>query len=107
MEILFLLNETGRSPKSEVTVGFTELGQVSHVPAAPQGFNQQYRSVQSVAEDGSRGSFIRKRRRLRSDSFVQNQRPPYQQVVVVNLWFLTFAPAVAIPRSGLRFLAPG
>jgi hypothetical protein len=34
-------------------------------------------------------------------------KTPYQQVVVVNLWLLPFAPAVAIPRSGLRFLAPG
>jgi hypothetical protein len=81
------------------------LGQVGYVPPAAEGFDQQHRSVHPVAEDGSRGSFDR--RRLRSDNFVQNQRPPYQQVVVVNLWFLTFAPAVAIPRSGLRFLAPG
>jgi hypothetical protein len=44
---------------------------------------------------------------FQKNSHVQNPRHPYQQVVVVNLWFLTFAPAVAIPRSGLRFLAPG
>jgi hypothetical protein len=40
-------------------------------------------------------------------SHVQNVRALYQEVVVAHLWFLTVTPAVAIPRSGLRFLAPG
>ena len=55
--------------------GLIELGQVGYVPAAAQRLDQQYRSVQSVAEDGSRGSFVRKRRRLRSDKRNQDRFP--------------------------------
>ena len=48
---------------------FIELWQVGYVPAAAEGFDQKHRCVQSVAEDGSRGSFVRERRRLGSDNF--------------------------------------
>jgi hypothetical protein len=68
--------------------------------------NQQLRFSASIPQT-RRKEELGDRRRGTFPKELPRTEPKTPLIVVVNLWFLTFAPAVAIPRSGLRFLAPG